>query len=132
MKLSPDQIVEAAAESFRPARVGTRIAHALGELIQREFIDARLGLITIIEVKMSSDLLRARIMVSHVDPSVDAEAVLLELRHNVRRLRRGLARRVRLRAVPRLDFRWDDRSDYLQRLQTLIAQGLESTGKGIK
>ncbi len=81
---------------------------------------------------MSSDLLRARIMVSHVDPSVDAEAVLSELRHNVRRLRRGLARRVRLRAVPRLDFRWDDRSDYVQRLQTLIAQGLESTEKGTK
>lgn len=114
----------AAAPVSRAVRVGTEIAHALAVLIEREYADPRLRLMTVTEVRMSPDLKHARVMVSSADPETVPDAALAALRHAGTRLRHGLAGRVHLRSVPRLTFEWDNRSEDYRRLESLIARGL--------
>jgi len=108
----------------RTERVGAEVAQALAGLIERECADPRLNLVTVTEVDMSPDLKQARVMVSSADPQADGEAAVAALRHAGKRLRRGLASRVRLRVVPWLEFRWDDRGERYQHLEELISRGL--------
>jgi ribosome-binding factor A len=108
----------------RAERVGGEIAQALARLIERDCADPRLRLVTVTEVRMSPDLKYARVDVSSVDPAADGAAVIAALTHAGNRLRRSLTSEVRLRAVPRLDFHWDDRSERQQALESLIARGL--------
>jgi len=113
----------------RAERVGVEIAHALARLIERECADPRLYLVTITGVRMSPDLKYARVTASSVDPAADGEAVISALVHAGARLRRSLAREVRLRVVPRLDFHWDDSGERSQHLDALIARGLPRSGE---
>lgn len=108
----------------RAARVGGELAHALALLIERECADPRLHLVTVTGVDMSPDLKYAKVSVSSADPNADGDAVIEALVHAGARLRRSLPSQVRLRVVPRLDFRWDDSGERQQRLESLIARGL--------
>lgn len=108
----------------RAERVGAEVAHALAGLIERECADPRLHLITVTEVHMSPDLKYAKVFVSSVDPGASRDEALAGLRHAGTRLRRALGGAVRLRVLPRLDFKWDDRSDHYRRIETLIERGL--------
>lgn len=108
----------------RAVRVGTEIAHVLASLIEREYADPRLRLVTVTEVRMSRDLKHARVLVSSADPAADSDAALAALRHAGTRLRRGLGGRVRLRSIPRLAFEWDTRGEDYRRIESLIARGL--------
>jgi ribosome-binding factor A len=112
----------------RAVRVGTEIAHVLAVLIEREYADPRLHLVTVTEVRMSRDLKHAHVMVSSADPGAVPSAALAALRHAGTRLRRGLAGQVRLRSVPRLTFEWDSRSEAYRHLESLIARGLPPAG----
>lgn len=114
----------------RAVRVGAEIAHALAGLIERDCADPRLRLVTVTSVRMSPDLRQARVMVSSADPAAPPEATLAALRHAGARLRHGLAGRVRLRVVPRLDFSWDRSGEDYVRLEGLIARGLPPSSGG--
>lgn len=114
----------------RAERVGGEIAHALARLIERDCADPRLHLVTVTGVDMSPDLKYAKVNVSSVDPGADGARVIAALVHAGARLRRSLSSEVRLRVVPRLDFRWDDRGERQQALEGLIARGLPRGGEG--
>lgn len=111
----------------RTVRVGAEVAHALADLIERELADPRLRLITVTGVDMSPDLKLARIKVSSADPGASPDVALKALRHAGSRLRQGLAGRIKLRVVPRLDFAWDHSGEAYRRLDALIARGLPSS-----
>lgn len=108
----------------RATRVGTEVARTLAALIEQEYADPRLRLVTVTEVRMSRDLKTARVLVSSADPAAAPEPALAALRHAGGRLRHDLAGRVKLRVVPRLHFEWDRRGPDYQRLESLIARGL--------
>ncbi|MGA7966020.1 MAG: 30S ribosome-binding factor RbfA [Gammaproteobacteria bacterium] len=114
----------------RAERVGAEIAHALASAIERECSDPRLYLVTITGVRMSPDLKYAQVNVSSVNPDADGAIVITALVHAASRLRRSLAKAVRLRVVPRLDFRWDNSGERRQHLEALIVRGLPRGGDG--
>ncbi|MGH8162608.1 MAG: 30S ribosome-binding factor RbfA [Gammaproteobacteria bacterium] len=116
--------IEETPRVSRPARVGAEIAHALARLIERRCADPRLALVTVTGVSMSPDLKQARVSVASADPQADSEAALAALHHAGKRLRRELAREVRLRTMPRLAFDWDHSGEEHARLDALIARGL--------
>lgn len=105
------------------------MAQVLSGAIREEFFESTLSLTTVMEVRMSKDLTVAKVLVSHVNPAVNQEDVLLELRRHVRRLRWRLARETRLRTVPRLDFIWDARATEAERVHKLIEEGLRKSTK---
>jgi ribosome-binding factor A len=92
----------------RTRRVGEQIRRELAELIRAELRDPRLALVSMTSVEVSRDLAYARIYVTLMgDPAERAERVA-ELNRAAPLLRRELGRRMRLRIVPKLEFRYDE------------------------
>ena len=93
----------------RAERVGHLIREEISELIRHQIKDPRLGSLTAInEVVISADLKYARIFVSHFGSLEERQETLDALAAAAGFLRRQMARNLRLRRIPELDFRWDD------------------------
>ncbi len=98
-------------EYSRTVRVSEQLRRELAVLIQQEVKDPRLGMVTVADVEVSTDLAHARVYVTVLDDEADdggraAETVAL-LNRAAGFLRRELGRRVVLRTIPRLRFFYD-------------------------
>ena len=94
----------------------------MGEIIQREGNGMFAGkMITVTNVRMSSDLQQARIFLS-VFPAVGKEEFETTLEHKSGHLRYELGNRIRhqLRSVPELNFFLDDSLDYIDNIDKLL------------
>lgn len=110
-----------AREFSRARRVGEQIQRELAELIRDEVRDPRVGSVTVSEVQVSRDFAHAKVMVTVLGASAEDSADAVEaLNHAAGFLRSQLARRVRLRQVPALEFRYDETFDRGARLSRLI------------
>ena len=108
------------ATSPRARRIGEQIRRDLAELIRDELRDPRLTLVSMTGVEVSRDLAYARIYVTWLgDPAERAERVA-ELNRAAPLLRRELGRRMHIRTVPKLEFRYDEVVEYGARLSALI------------
>lgn len=108
--------------SRRQRRVAQQIHRELGQLLMREARDPRLSAVTITEVRVTPDLLLARIYFSvlgDVEAKKEAQAGLERAGGF---LRTQLAERLRLRFVPDLSFLLDESADYGQRIDELLDQ----------
>jgi len=78
--------------------------------MRREVKNPRLstGMITITEVEIAADLKYAKVFVSSLGGLEEKDSILASLRSAGGFLRGELARNLRLRVVPELDFQWDD------------------------
>ena len=104
----------------RTRRIGEQIRRELAELIRDELRDPRLALISMTSVEVSRDLAYARIYVTLVgDPAERTERVA-ELNRAAPLLRRELGRRMRIRTIPKLEFRYDEVVERGARLSALI------------
>ncbi len=99
-----DGSVRQTAPSSRPAQVASVLQRALQERIVRGLSDPRMqGMVSIQEVRMSADLLSARVLVS-VLPSDRGPLTLAALRSAVGFFRSSLRDLTSLRRVPNLTF----------------------------
>jgi ribosome-binding factor A len=95
--------------SHRIERVNSLIRQELSDLIQHQAKDPRLcKLVSITEVDTATDLKYARIFISGICTPEEQKETLSALASASGYLRAELARRIRLRHIPDLDFRWDD------------------------
>ncbi len=93
----------------RARRVGEQIRRELAGLLHSEINEPDLGMLSISDVRVSPELSQARIYISILHD--DAQAIdhtMRVLRDHSGRLRSHLARRMRIRAIPRLEFIHDD------------------------
>lgn len=104
----------------RARRVGEQIRRELAELIRDELRDPRLALVSMTAVDVSLDLAYARIYVTLVGDPVERAERVAELNRAAPLLRRELGRRMHIRTVPRLDFRYDEVVERGARLSALI------------
>ncbi|MGB5062992.1 MAG: 30S ribosome-binding factor RbfA, partial [Candidatus Competibacter sp.] len=94
--------------SSRTRRVGEQIRRELADLIRAELRDPQLALVSMTSVEVSRDLAYARIYVTSMgEPAERAERVA-ELNRAAPLLRRELGRRMHIRIVPKLEFRYDE------------------------
>lgn len=104
----------------RTRRIGEQIRRELAEIIRDELRDPRLALISMTSVEVSRDLAHARIYVTLLgDPAERTERVS-ELNHAAPLLRRELGRRMHIRTVPKLEFRYDEVIERAAQLSALI------------
>ena len=95
--------------AHRIGRVNNLIRQEISELLQRQVKDPRLGsFVVITEVSTSSDLRYARVFVSCIDSKEDKQEILSVLASASGFFRNELGRRLRLRRIPELSFKWDD------------------------
>jgi ribosome-binding factor A len=108
----------------RARRVADRISRELAEILQREVSDPRLSSITVTDVEVDRELAYATIYVSAFDLGDEERAsdVLNALSGAAGFLRSQLAKRIQLRAFPRLRFRWDPSPDRGARIDELLEQ----------
>jgi len=104
----------------RIERVNNLIRQEISELLQRQVKDPRLGnFISVTEVHTSPDLRYAKIFISSIGSDEGRQETLSVLAVASGFFRKELARRLRLRRIPELNFQWDDsieRGDHLLKL----------------
>lgn len=94
----------------RTDRVRDEIKRVLGELIEKEVRDPRVGFVTVMDVDVSGDFSIAKVYVT-VGEHEDMDDVLAGLRAASGFLRRRVGELVRLRVTPELHFVYDSSVD---------------------
>ncbi len=105
----------------RSRRVGEEIRRIVSEALRRDFQDPRLEFVSVTEVEVSGDLSQARIFFSSLKGKEAAVGAEHALHASCGRLRRTLARQLKLRVVPELRFEYDDSLDRGARISALLA-----------
>lgn len=104
----------------RIERVNSLIRQEISELLQRQVKDPRLGnFVAVTDVSTSPDLRHAKIFVSRIGSEEEKQETLSVLAAASGFFRNELAKRLRLRHIPELNFQWDDsieQGDYLSQL----------------
>jgi ribosome-binding factor A len=95
----------------------------LGEIIEREIHDPRIGLATITAVKVSPDLRHARVFVTVLGDEAQRKKTLEGLRSAASFVRRSLSKRLHhLRRIPELSFDYDEAVEKGMRIEELLDQ----------
>lgn len=92
----------------------------ISELIQRRLNDTKIGFATVTEVELTNDLRYARVFVSVYGEGKDNSQTLEGLRKASGFIRSELARRIRLRHFPELEFLWDSSIEQGARMSKLL------------
>jgi ribosome-binding factor A len=111
----------------RQRKVAELIHRELSLILLREVRDPRLANLTLTEVRVSPDLLQARVFYTVFGEDEDRAAVKSGLASATPFLRSVLAERVQLRLAPELAFEYDASSDYGRRIDELLDQIAETS-----
>jgi ribosome-binding factor A len=106
--------------SHRIERVSSLMRQEISGLLQRQVKDPRISkFVAVTEVSISADLKYAKVYVSCMGDEEEKKAMLKGLGAASNFLRSQLAKRIRMRRIPELNFEWDDsieRGDHLLQL----------------
>jgi len=106
----------------RQRRVSELIHRELSMLLLREVRDPRLADITLTEVKVTPDLLIARVYYSVLGDAEQVKEAAMALESAKGYLRTQLAAQVQLRLAPDLVFYLDQSAEYGRHIDELLAQ----------
>jgi ribosome-binding factor A len=106
----------------RTIRLGEQIRQDLGDLLAREVHDPGIGFVTITRVRVTEDLLQARVFYTALGDQAAAQKTARGLERALPFLRRALAQRLRLRRVPELTFGVDESVAHQARVEELLEQ----------
>jgi ribosome-binding factor A len=104
----------------RMRRVDEAIRQVLGDAVSGDLKDPRVGFITVTDVRTSADLRHARVYVSVLGDAQRRQASLDGLRSAHGFLQSRVARELRLKRTPTLEFTYDDTTDRAMRVDALI------------
>jgi len=92
----------------------------LGEILIKELADPKMGLVTITDVEVSTDLRSARVYYSIVGGSRElrVQKEIVENMHKMFRVK--LAARIVLKYIPRLDMVFDETPRHAQKIEKLL------------
>lgn len=103
----------------RSTRVAELIQREIADII-RDIKDPGLGFVTITAVKLSDDLLNARIFYSVIGSQEEVKQSAEILGKSLKNIRHELAIRLNLRKTPELDLKYDDTSEKASRVFELL------------
>ena len=108
--------------SDRMRRVDEAVREVLSDAITKQVKDPRVGFVTVTDVSTSPDLRHARVYVSILGTPAEQEASLEGLRSAHGFLQSRVARELRLKNTPELDFILDDTAEKAFRLERLLEE----------
>ncbi|TAF33953.1 MAG: 30S ribosome-binding factor RbfA [Cytophagales bacterium] len=110
-------------ESIRQKQVGRLVQKDLSDIIQRHPEWFGNAFVTVAVVRMTRDLVIARVYLSTIIENVPREAFLKRVNENNKSIRQELARRVRnqLRVVPQLQFYMDDAQQEFDKIEKILS-----------
>jgi len=104
---------------IRKGRLNHQLQREIALIIQRELKDPRLGFVTITKVELSGDLSHAKVGYSCLGDEAERARSQEALDHSVGFIRGLVKKRLRIKIIPELVFRYDD----------TIAQALDIAAK---
>ena len=104
----------------RMRRVDEAVREVLSEAITKEIRDPRVGFVTVTDVDTSPDLRHARVYVSVLGDDAKRKRSLAGLQSAHGYLQKRVARELRIKHTPTLEFLYDDAVDRSLRLQALL------------
>jgi ribosome-binding factor A len=114
----------------RSRRIAEQIQRELSDIIRLELKDPRVGMITITDVEVSPDHAHATVFFTLLGEEERIKATANALGHAAGYLRTQLARRIRLRVAPQLQFKYDASVERGARLSRLIDDAISSSTGG--
>jgi ribosome-binding factor A len=108
------------AGGARMRRVDEAVREVLGDAVAQDLKDPRVGFVTVTEVRTSADLRHARVFVSVFGTPDEKVATLEGLRSAHGVLQGRVARELRMKRTPALEFALDDTAEKAARLEALI------------
>lgn len=108
--------------SKRTEQIGDEIQRILGEVIQSEVKDPRVGFVTVTGVTMTPDLLRANVRISVLGDDKERKTTMQVLERAKGFLRRRVAEELSLRQTPELRLHLDTSLDHALRIGELLHQ----------
>lgn len=115
------------ANSSRLDRIGDLLKQELALLIQGELRDPRLGMVSVLDVKVSRDLAHADVFITVLGAEPATAVPILNKAAGM--LRSLLAKRVNLRTTPKLRFIFDESVERGRRLSALIDEAVARDAK---
>lgn len=110
----------------RSRRIAEQIQRELSGIIRLELKDPRVGMITITDVEVTQDYSHAKVFFTQLGDTEKVEETADALQHAAGFLRSQLARRLKLRVVPELHFKYDASVERGMRLSRLIDAAVAS------
>lgn len=108
--------------SRRAKRVGELIKEETSDLIQKTIQVSKQGFITVTDVELTNDLRHARIFVSVYGEKKGESPTLESLRNASSTIRSKLAKKIRLRYFPELEFLWDSSIEQGAKIAKLLEE----------
>lgn len=107
---------------IRVGRVGEQIKKELGQMLQTELKDPRIGFVTVTGVEVTNDLSLAKVYLSVLGSDQEKEDTLKAIAGASGFIRSEIGRRIRLRHTPELVFKFDESIEYGSRIEQLLQQ----------
>jgi ribosome-binding factor A len=120
-------------QSRRISRLCDQIQEEVSDIIHRKLKDPRVGFVTVTGVKLAADLSRASIYVSVMGSPDDITKTTACLEGAASFVRSELGRRLRIKRIPELKFRFDDSGVKGARIESILKHLKEgSDGEGLQ
>ena len=116
-----------ARDTNRPRRVGALLKRELGDVIAKNVNDPNVGSVTITAVDVAKGLKKAKVYFTCWQSEDNHEETLAGLNRASGFLRHCLRERVELRAIPLLDFVYDESIERGSRISKLIDDSLKDS-----
>jgi ribosome-binding factor A len=104
----------------RMRRVDEAVRQVLSDAVAQDLQDPRIGFVTMTSVKTTSDLRHARVYVSVLGDDAQRAATMAGLQSAHGALQRSIARELRLKRTPTLEFLYDDTLDRAMHLEEIL------------
>ena len=108
----------------RQFKIATQISRVLAQACQQTLNDPRLARIVIKETRVSKDFSYAIVFFSSLNHADSEETLLKALKKATPLLRHLIATQMKLRIVPKLDFRYDEVEAEAQHIDELLRKAL--------
>jgi len=106
----------------RSDRVGDLLLELISQLLAKEVNDPRIGPVTLTGAEVSKDLRHARIYFSLLGGAERKTETLSGLKSATGFIRAKVAKELKLRFVPTMEFVYDETQDHAQRIEDLLQQ----------
>ena len=109
----------------RSDRIADLLVELISELLSREIRDPRVRGVTITGAKLTKDLKLARVYFNLLGGGEERDNVLAGLRSAAGFIRSRVAKELKLRFVPSIEFFYDETEDQAQRIAELLKKAKE-------
>jgi ribosome-binding factor A len=106
--------------SVRSNRVAEQIKKEMTDILQRDLKDPRIGFVTVTEVEVTGDLQQATVYITVLGSNEQKESTLQGLSKATGFIRSEIGKRVRLRKTPEMLFKFDESTEYGNKIATIL------------